>query len=174
MIADREIEGRSGPLSPIGKAGIEWSRAFLIPREVDRETLIALKKRIEDAYALLFCMNCGSTRRVRVGDLPPKISCLVCEGVMVAAVHPAEREKTKLLKKTGLTPEERKDARRIQTTANLVKAHGKRAVLALMARGVGAANAAKILRRYHDSEEDFLRDILSAEVTYARTRRFWD
>ena len=174
MIADGEIEVQVGPLSPIGKAGIEWSRAFLIPREVDRETLIVLKKRIEDAYAVLYCMNCGSARRVRVGDLPPKISCLVCEGVMVAAVHPAEREKTKLLKKKGLTAEERKDARRIQTAANLVKAHGKRAVLALMARGVGAANAAKILRRYHDSEEDFLRDILTAEVTYARTRRFWD
>jgi ATP-dependent Lhr-like helicase len=174
MITNGDIEVQVGPLSPIGKAGIEWSRTFLIPREVDRETLIALRKRIEDAYAVMYCMNCGSTRKMRVGDLPQKISCPVCEGVMVAAVHPAERDTTKLLKKKGLSPGDRKKARRIQTTANLVKAHGKRAVIALMARGVGAANAAKILGKLHDSEEDFLRDILSAEVTYARTRRFWD
>jgi ATP-dependent Lhr-like helicase len=174
MIMSGEIEVQVGPLSPVGKAGIEWSRAFLIPREVGRETLMALKKRIEDAYAVLYCMNCNSTRRVRVGDLPPKISCPVCEGVMVAAVHPAERDATALVKKKGLSAEERKKARRIQTSANLVKAHGRRAVIAMMARGVGAANAAKILRKPHHSEEDFLRDILSAEVTYARTRRFWD
>ncbi|MFQ5909984.1 MAG: helicase, partial [Thermoplasmata archaeon] len=141
---------------------------------VDRETLIALKKRIEDAHTLLYCMSCESTRKVRVADLPSKIACPVCSGLMVAAVHPAEREKTALVKKRRLTAEERKDAKRIQTSANLVKAHGKKAVLALMARGVGSANAAKILRRFHETEEDFLRDILSAEVTYARTRRFWD
>lgn len=174
MILDGEIEVVIGPLSPVGKAGIEWSRTFLIPREVDRETLIALRKRIEDSQTLLHCMSCGSQRRVRVGDLPEKVDCPVCNGLMVAAVHPAEREKTKLLKKGKLSGEERRDAKRIQTTASLVKAYGKRAVLALMARGVGAANAAKILRKFHETEEDFLRDILSAEVRYARTRRFWD
>ena len=47
-------------------------------------------------------------------------------------------------------------------------------VLALMARGVGEDTAARILRGYHESEEDFLRDVLAAEITYARTKRFWD
>jgi hypothetical protein len=27
---------------------------------------------------------------------------------------------------------------------------------------------------YYETEEEFLREILSAEITYARTRRFWD
>jgi len=174
MIVGGEIDVHVGPLSRIGKAGIERSRAFLIPREVDRETLIALKKRIEDSYAVLYCLSCGSTRRIKVGDLPKKIGCAVCDGVMVAAIHPAERERTALFKKKRLTAEEKKEIKRMQTSANLVKAHGKKAVLAMMARGVGSAIAAKILRRYHETEEDFLRDILSAEVTYARTRRFWD
>lgn len=174
MIAEGEIQVHVGRLSHIGKAGIEWSRAFLIPREVDRETLIALKKRIEDTYALLYCLGCESARRIRVADLPPKIKCPICDGVMVAAVHPANREKTALFRKKSLTVEEKREVTRIQTSANLVKAHGKKAVLALMARGVGSANAARILGRLHESEEDFLRDILAAEVTYARTRRFWD
>jgi len=39
---------------------------------------------------------------------------------------------------------------------------------------VGEDTAARILRGYHETEEDFLRDLLSAEITYARTKRFWD
>jgi len=43
-----------------------------------------------------------------------------------------------------------------------------------MARGVGEDTAARILRGYHETEQDFLRDVLAAEITYARTKRFWD
>ena len=48
------------------------------------------------------------------------------------------------------------------------------AVYALVARGVGPDTAARILRNLHETEDDFLRDLLAAEVNYARTRRFWD
>ncbi len=51
-----------------------------------------------------------------------------------------------------------------------------------MGRGIGPDTAARILRRYNwreleKSEElelKFLRDILKAELNYARTRGFWD
>ena len=51
-----------------------------------------------------------------------------------------------------------------------------------MGRGIGPDTAARILRRYSsislDKSEEiqikFLRDILKAELNYARTRGFWD
>ena len=54
--------------------------------------------------------------------------------------------------------------------------------MTLMGRGIGPVTAARILRRYNmieieKSEEleiKFLRDILNAELNYARTRGFWD
>lgn len=49
-----------------------------------------------------------------------------------------------------------------------------KAVIALVGRGVGPDTAARILARYSAEDEEFLRDILTAEVTYARTKRFWD
>jgi ATP-dependent Lhr-like helicase len=52
--------------------------------------------------------------------------------------------------------------------------HGKAALLTLAARGVGANTAARILARQHTDDFDLLRDILKAEVLYARTKRFWD
>ena len=55
-------------------------------------------------------------------------------------------------------------------------------MFALMGRGIGPDTASRILRRYNKmdlqiSEEiqmKFFRDILKAELTYARTRGFWD
>ena len=54
--------------------------------------------------------------------------------------------------------------------------------MSLMGRGIGPDTAARVLRRYNvrdlkKSDElliKFLRDILKAELTYARTRGFWD
>ena len=51
-----------------------------------------------------------------------------------------------------------------------------------MGRGIGPDTAARILRRYNKTELEksdelqirFLRDILKAELNYARTRGFWD
>jgi ATP-dependent helicase Lhr and Lhr-like helicase len=64
----------------------------------------------------------------------------------------------------------------------LVLNYGKPAIFALVGRGIGPDTAARILSRYsvsdlYKSEEiqiKFLKDILKAELTYARTRGFWD
>jgi ATP-dependent Lhr-like helicase len=47
-------------------------------------------------------------------------------------------------------------------------------VIALAARGVGPRNAALIINRHRESEDDFYRDILEKEREYARTQAFWD
>ena len=47
-------------------------------------------------------------------------------------------------------------------------------LLAFAGRGIGADTAARILSSFSEDEEDLLRDILNAEITYARTKRFWD
>ena len=58
--------------------------------------------------------------------------------------------------------------------ASLVKEHGQRAMLTLAGRGIGPDTADRVLSSFYDGEDEFLRDILSAELTYARTKRFWD
>jgi ATP-dependent Lhr-like helicase len=74
----------------------------------------------------------------------------------------------------NLTAQDKKELKRLRTNANLVMSHGKAALLTLAARGVGANTAARILARQHTDDFDLLRDILKAEVLYARTKRFWD
>jgi len=58
--------------------------------------------------------------------------------------------------------------------AGLVQSHGKQAVIAMAARGVGPHNAAQIINKLREDEAEFYRDILSKEREYARTQAFWD
>ncbi|HYM40434.1 MAG TPA: hypothetical protein VEY12_09915 [Thermoplasmata archaeon] len=109
-----------------------------------------------------------------MSELPAKIVCANCNGAMVAVIAPYEKERLAHLDLQGSDKESRTFAKRLFTNASLVMAHGRKAVLALMARGVGEETAARILRGYHETEEDFLRDLLAAEINYARTKRFWD
>jgi ATP-dependent Lhr-like helicase len=93
---------------------------------------------------------------------------------MVAVLHPYNRDIVKLLKKPNPNEEEKREIQRMYKSANLVMEHGKRALVALSGRGVGPDTAARILSGFYDNEDEFLRDILSAEMNYARTKKFWD
>ena len=93
---------------------------------------------------------------------------------MVAVLRHYEQDKVAGLDIDHPSTQDRPMVKKLFTNASLVMGHGKRAVLALVARGVGEETAARILRGYHETEDDFLRDVLAAEVNYARTKRFWD
>ncbi|MBI4417076.1 MAG: DEAD/DEAH box helicase [Euryarchaeota archaeon] len=173
-IKDGTIRVHVGKLSPIGRVGLERGRHLVMPARADRAALQALKARLDGEPVFLLCMSCKAANRGTVRDLPAKPACLRCGARMVAVLRPYERDRAALLSAEKLSKEERAGLKRLYTNASLVSAHGKKAVYALVARGVGPDTAARILRNLHEAEEDFLRDLLAAEVNYARTRRFWD
>ena len=169
-----QIRFETCSLSPIGKAGLEHSKELIAPQRADHSILVALGKRLEDEILYMTCMNCTDQWRMRPRDAPKRILCPRCGGLMVAVLHPYNKELVKLLKKRNLNEEERKEIQRILKSANLVLEHGRKALVALSGRGVGPDTAARILSGFYDNEDEFLRDILSAEMNYARTKRFWD
>ena len=173
-VRDGSIEIATTTLTSVGRAGLEGGRLLVIPQKPDRATLLAVKVRLEKDTASFLCLSCKSSWRAPVKDLPVRIRCETCGGVMVAVVPMYERDRVARLDLESPDKEDRSLAKRLFTNASLVMAHGRKAVLALMGRGVGEETAARILRGYHETEEDFLRDVLAAEVTYARTKRFWD
>ena len=169
-----QIEIVATHLTPIGRAGLEGGRLLVSPAKADHATLMAVKTRLEKESATFLCLNCKFSWRAGVKDLPAKILCPNCGGAMVAVIAAYEKDRLAHLDLQGGDKDSRAFAKRLFTNASLVMAHGRRAVLALMGRGVGEDTAARILRGYHETEEDFLRDILAAEINYARTKRFWD
>lgn len=173
-IADGSIELRASGISPIGMEGIVRSKELMQPLRADHSILMALKKRLEDEVLFASCLNCKSQWRVRVADAPKRFKCSKCGGNMVATLKEYDRESIKLLDKNDPTDEEKKEIKRVYRIANLVNEQGNRAAITLAGRGIGPDAASRILRSMHIDEDDFLRDILSAEVLYAKNKRFWD
>ncbi|OGS47660.1 MAG: hypothetical protein A3K66_02475 [Euryarchaeota archaeon RBG_16_67_27] len=161
-------------LTPIGRAGLDAGRLLVVPQKADAATLQAVKARLEKETATFLCLNCRRTWREAVRDVGPKVTCAMCGGFMIAVVPPFEKERLAKLDLQAPDRESRALAKRLFTSASLVMAHGRKAVLALMGRGIGEETAARILRGHHETELDFLREVLAAEVQYARTKRFWD
>jgi ATP-dependent Lhr-like helicase len=143
----------------------------------DRAILLAVKKRLSDSKVFLVCTNCQEWQsRTTVGNAPERPVCQKCDARSVAVLRPWEKElmKTWERSKKAFTDDDRARWRRLQANAGTVMAHGRRGMLCLVARGVGPETAGRILLRQRDDELGLLRDILEAEVNYARTRQFWD
>lgn len=173
-IQDGTIELRAGKLSPMGTEAIGDRRELVQPQRADKTVLLALRDRLSSEDIVLVCMNCRTQKKTTVGALPDRVKCGKCSGVLVAAIQPYAKKDFDVLRKGASDEEGRRTLKRIYKNANLVMAHGRKAALAMVGRGVGADTAARILARYHLEDDEFLRDILAAEITYARTKRFWD
>ena len=169
-------------LSPIALAGFETIKGLMVPQRADRSILMALKKRLEDNDITLVCTNCNHkwNTTVRRADAKPK--CSNCNAIKIMVLRRYNKNLAKLLTKKERTTEEDKEVKRLHKNASLVLNYGKIALLSLIGRGIGPDTAARILRRYNRTELEksdelqirYLRDILKAELNYARTRGFWD
>ena len=169
-------------LSPISLAGLDTIRGLMVPQRADRSILMALKKRLEDADITFVCTNCKKTWNTSVKRADEKPKCSNCGAIKVAVLRRHNINLAKVLTKKNKSKEEIKEFKRIHKNASLVLSYGKPAIVALVGRGIGPDTAARILRKYNVSQLDkseelqikFLRDILKAELNYARTRGFWD
>jgi ATP-dependent Lhr-like helicase len=181
-IQNKDIEIFIQRLSPIALAGLETIRGLMVPQRADRSILMALKKRLEDADITLVCTNCNNTWNTTVNRADDKPRCSRCGAIKIAVLRRYNRDYAKILTKKEKTKEENREIKRLFKNASLVLNYGKHALLALVGRGIGPDTAARILRKYNNSDLEkseetqirFLRDILKAELNYARTRGFWD
>lgn len=163
-IQNKNIDVQITGITSIGLAGEERRKELIGPERADRSILLALKKRLENEYTTLFCLSCKRHRRVRIKNIEV-FRCPICNSILVASVN------EKIIQDFKKVSE--KEIKKIRKNANLILSHDKKALLCLAGRGIGVDTASRILRKRHETEEEFLRDILGAEINYARTKRFW-
>ncbi|MCL1979102.1 MAG: ATP-dependent helicase, partial [Methanomassiliicoccaceae archaeon] len=174
MLSEGSIKMETCGISRIGHEGVVRSKELMQPRRADHTILMALKKRLEEEVLHASCLNCLSQWRVRVSDAPQRFKCSRCEGNMIALLKGYEKESIKSIRMKDRNEQDKKEALRVSRNANLVNEYGKKAAIVLAGRGIGPDSASRILRGMHTDEDDFLRDIMDAEVLYAKTKRFWD
>lgn len=160
-------------LSTIGAAGLFSSRDQIPPPTADQAVLAAVKRRLENDSVILACMNCRSwqskTQVSRVSDPP---ICPKCNARLIAAVKPYEEHLLDTANRKKKTDEERAVEVRLIRNANIVLSSGKKAVIALAARGVGPENASRIIGTLAEGDA-FYREIIKAERNFIRTHKFW-
>jgi ATP-dependent Lhr-like helicase len=173
LIKEGEISVALGPHSLIGAGGLLSSRDQIPPPTADRAVLAMLRRRLEQDEVLLCCMNCRNWKsRTVVSRIPDHPQCPKCGARLIAALKPYEEESYAMVKKPRKTAEERAVAQRLLKNANIVLSSGKKAVIALSARGVGPENASRILATLTDGDA-FYREILKAERSFIQTHRYW-
>ena len=164
-----------GERTPVGTAGHSSGKELLAPENADASVVQTVKERLQDDRVVLLCVHCGEykkqTKVRRVRDQP---ECAACGSTRVAALSPWDDETVPAVRASEKDDEQEELTRKAHRRANLVQSHGKQAVVALSARGVGPHNAARIIGQLRENETDFYRDILAQEKQFARTRSFWD
>lgn len=173
MVRDREIEVAVAPPSLLGAAGLFSSRDQVQPPGIDQAVIATLKRRLEQQDVILACMNCRSWKsRTQVSRVPDRPQCPECGARLIAAIKPYEEELYTLANRKKKSDEEKTVEARLLRNANIVLSSGRKAVIALSAKGVGPEIASRILAGLTEGDA-FYREILKAERTFIRTHRFW-
>jgi ATP-dependent Lhr-like helicase len=175
-IQDGRIEVATvGERTPIGRGGRSSGQELLAPENADASVIRTVKERILDDRILLYCLHCNGWRSKRtVGSVADQPECPNCGSTHVAALNPWADEVIDAIEAEEKDDEQEKQTERAYRAGSLVQSHGKQAIIALAARGVGPHNAARIINKLREDEEAFYRDILEQERQYARTQSFWD
>ncbi len=180
-VIEVEVASRRRAYSPLALPILDRiaPHDILRPAVPTRALLDVIRERLDTAEVRLVCVFSGDYNGVRtLRSLPDPLQCPNCRSTLLAATHPMDHRLITVIKKRlskrALTSEEMKIWHTAWKSASLVQAHGKKALLALAARGVGPTTAVRILHQYHRTDDDFYTAIIRAERDYARTRMFWD
>jgi ATP-dependent Lhr-like helicase len=159
----------------LGAGGKSSGRDLLVPENADASVVQTVKDRIHDDHVKLACLHCHDfERRTKVRRVRDQPECPECGSTRIAALNPWDEETLAAVRADEKDDEAERRTQRAYRAASLVQSHGKRAVIALAARGVGPRNAARVINKLREDEDDFYRDILEREREYARTQSFWD
>ncbi|MEM3615305.1 MAG: DEAD/DEAH box helicase [Candidatus Methanomethylicia archaeon] len=151
-------------------------QGLLPPTEAPLNLMEIVKERLQNREMILACAHCRKwMNKQKVRYIPEDIRCPKCGAKAIGTTHREDILKIldKWARKVKLNEEDEKDIENFRKSVGLIMSYGKKAIIAMAARGVGPTVASRILRQYQKTEEEFYLNILEAEKEYLRTRMFW-
>jgi ATP-dependent Lhr-like helicase len=169
-IQNGEIKLLVTPPGPLGQSK-KSEKDLLLPSWSDKELREHLEVRLVNERAVLICLNCNNKTRKRVARFAERIEpCSTCSGTMQAC----SPERMESMLSDWVESKDPKISGKMTKNAELIRTHGKDAIICMMGRGIAEETATKILRGHIIGERvRLLRSIHNAELKYASTRRYW-
>ena len=166
-------------MSPLTKAITEsayYTRELVLPLTPDSAIIESFASSILSKQMELICTYCGFRFSRKVSDVKDhkRIACPSCGSAMVAAY--SERYEKAIAKRAAglkLTKADTQSLSEALRTASLFDAYGGRAAVALSTYGVGPKSAARALMMLRRDERLFYIDLLDAQRTFIRTKKYW-
>jgi ATP-dependent Lhr-like helicase len=122
-----------------------------------REKIVsAFKENSLSKTLRLRCTSCGTERFMHLPGAPETIRCHKCNMPSLA-----------LLNKDGESHHD------LEFSAGLIRAYGKRALIALSTYGIGPSTADRVLKRLHKTEEAFYLDLIEAQKLFIKNKKYW-
>ena len=115
----------------------------------------AFREELEKKSITLKCLNCGAARITRAGKVEERPKC-----------HKCGREAISPLMKNATQEEEK-------YMAGILRAYGKRGLVALLVYGVGAKTADRVLRKLHREEDSFCLDLIEEQKKFIKNKKYW-
>ncbi len=163
-----QFDGRDG-ISPGSEVFLRHYSERVAPLKPTKTILDTVKKRLMNEEVTLYCTSCGNVRTQKIREIKG-IRCPACGSSLVASLSPFEREMMHDEKNYDAA----KTRKRVSKNAHLIRERGMQAIIVLAARGIGPETASRLLEVSYSSDDDMIRSILTAEMEFAKNKRFWD
>ncbi len=166
-------------LSPLSVMSLENNRinSFMASDKQDLEIINIINKRLQNKQWFLICTHCGKKLGTRsYENIPEKMKCPACESEFIGFIQPRIKEKfvKELEKEIKRLKHDKKKAETIRKTALLYHTYGKKAMYVMGAYGIGVETARRILLKFYSNKKELIKEIIKAERTFLRTKRFWE
>ncbi len=169
------IRSSGSPLSGVILGAVYRKAELLQPGIASDAELNALEEKLDGNDISVLCTFCGF-----VGHETLKVHkdqhylCHSCKSPMLC-IYEDEFDAAIKKKLDGkrLLGKDAKDYDEAIREAGLISAHGNRAVIALSTYGIGSVTASRILRYSRKDVKHFLADVIQAQKTFIRTKKFW-
>ncbi len=150
-------------------------KELLMPNLPNERDIATFKSSLQGRTVKLLCTFCGFISEEEVNlNKDVKYFCHSCKSPMLCAYNEGYEEA--VLRRIGGKRLGKQDMAAYENAikeAGLVSAYGNRAVIALETYGVGLSTAVRVLKYMRSDFPRFFADLIEAQKTFARTKRFW-
>ncbi len=169
------IRSAGSPLSEQILKSAYHHRELLMPNIPTDADIKSFKESIDGEEVSLLCTFCGfvSSERISVEGNEHYL-CHSCKSPMLA-MYKTEYESAVKKRIVGkrMNAQETANYESAIKEAGMISAYGNRALVALSTYGIGLSTAARLLKFLRNDPRLFFVDLIEAQKTFVRTKRFW-